>query len=207
MITQKQLIVKFPDEVVLPNMELKLKNTTFSDKEFLAFCEQNRELRIERTKEGNIIIMSPTKSNTGNKNLEIATDLNLWNRQTKYGKAFDSSTGFTLPNGAMRSPDASIIAQARWDQLSDAEKNSFAPICPEFVVELKSDSDSLNTLKAKMQEWLNNGVQLGWLIDPDQQKAYIYRPNQSPETINGFDQKLSGEKVLKGFEFDLGVLK
>ncbi|OJJ20412.1 hypothetical protein BKI52_18310 [marine bacterium AO1-C] len=207
MIIQNRIMVTFPNRVTLPNLEVKFSDAPLSDEEFLAFCEQNRDLRIERTKEGKIIIMSPTKSNTGNKNSKIIIKLGIWNEQASYGEIFDSSTGFTLPDGAIRSPDASIIAYTRWNQLSESEKNSFAPICPEFIVELKAGSDSLSTLQAKMQEWLNNGVLLGWLIDPDEQKTYIYRPKQSPETIEGFDQRLSGEEVLKGFEFDLGVLK
>ncbi len=207
MITQEHLVVMFPNQARLPNMEVKFTDVPFSDEEFLAFCEQNRALRIERTKEGNIFIMSPTKSNTGNKNSKIIIKLGIWNERVNYGEIFDSSTGFTLPDSSVRSPDASIIAHARWNQLSEAEKNSFAPICPEFVVELKSGSNSLATLQTKMQQWIANGVQLGWLIDPDQQKAFIYRNGKpSPETVDGFDQKLSGEAVLQGFELDLKVL-
>lgn len=208
MITPNHLQIKFAALAKLSNMKIQLdQEVQFSDEEFFLFCQENRELKFERTKDGNIIVMTPTRINTGGRNSEINADLTIWCRQTKYGKTFDSSTGFTLPDGSILSPDASVIAWNRLNQLTNVDKKRFGHICPEFVIELKSETDRIATLQTKMQNWLANGVQLGWLIDPNEEKAYIYRPQQAVEVITGFDNTLSGEEVLKGFELDLSILR
>lgn len=165
--------------------------------QFYDFCQANRDLRIERTATGEVIIMPPAFSDTGNRNLKIAQQLANWADQDGTGETFDSSTGFTLPNGATRSPDAAWIKLERWNALTDEQKASFAPVCPDFVIELRSASDTLASLQAKMQEYLENGVALGWLIDRKNRTVHIYRSGQAPlildepETVNG-DPELPG---------------
>jgi len=189
--------------------ELKLTPNLqkLTDQEFFELCQANSEAKLERTKDGEIIIMPPTGGFTGSKNLELGTDLTIWNRSKKLGVVFDSSTGFNLPNGATRSPDASWVGQDRWDALSKAEKKQFPPLCPDFVVELMSETDSLVPAQKKMEEWLENGARLGWLLFPNDEKAFIYRPGQSVEEVNDYNQSLSGEDVLPGFTFNLKTLK
>jgi Uma2 family endonuclease len=186
--------VKFPERLKL------------TDEEFFAFCQENRHLRMEKTSKGEILIMAPTGGETGRTNFNIVTKLGIWNEQAQLGEAFDSSTGFTLPNGATRSPDAAWVIQARWDALSAEDKKKFPPLCPDFVIELLSESDPLKQTQDKMQEWLDNGCRLGWLLDPARKQAFVYRPGQAPEALSGFDQQLSGEDVLPGFVLDLGQL-
>ena len=208
MITPHHIKIKFADLAQLTNMHIMLnEGFQMTEDEFFEFCQENRELKFERTKEGNIIVMTPTGLDTGGRNSEVNFELSKWNRQNNYGRVFDSSTGFTLPDKSVLSPDASIVAHHRLDQLSAEDRAKFGHICPEFVIELKSPSDRVPALKNKMQDWLNNGVQLGWLINPETQKAYIYRPGQEVEEVMGFDAILSGESVLKGFELDLSILK
>ncbi|NEQ47310.1 MAG: Uma2 family endonuclease [Leptolyngbya sp. SIOISBB] len=166
--------------------------------EFYSFCQANRDLRIERTADGEVIIMPPAFSDTGNRNLKIAQQLANWADQDGTGETFDSSTGFTLPNGATRSPDAAWIRLERWNALTEAEKASFAPICPDFVVELKSSSDALSRLKAKMAEYLDNGTLLGFLIDRQQRQVHIYRPGQESEVLENPDG-VSGDPEMPGF--------
>lgn len=149
--------------------------------EFYEFCQANRELRIERSASGEVIIMPPAFSDTGNRHLKIAQQLGNWADQDGTGEAFDSSAGFTLPNGATRSPDAAWIRLERWNALTENEKASFAPICPDFVVELESSSDTLSGLQAKMEEYITNGALLGFLIDRKQRQVHIYRPDQEPK--------------------------
>jgi Uma2 family endonuclease len=150
--------------------------------------------------------MPPAGTESGGRNLELSVQLALWAKRTGLGRAFDSSTGFTLPNGAIRSPDASWVTQARWDALTHEQKEGFAPICPDFVVELRSPSDLLKTLRAKLREYLAQGAQLGWLIDPKSRAVEIYRPGQPPERVEN-PSVLSGEAVLPGFVLDLkGIL-
>lgn len=157
------LTVNFPSLVQMTN------------EQFYEFCQANGDLRIERTANGEVIIMPPAFSDTGNRNFNIAAQLGYWTEQDGTGIGFDSSAGFTLPNGAMRSPDASWIELDRWNALTDAQKASFAPICPSFVIELRSSSDRLIKLQQKMQEYIDNGASLGWLIDRQNRKVYIYR--------------------------------
>jgi Uma2 family endonuclease len=176
-----------------------------TDEAFAQLCRSNPDLRLERTAQGDLIAISPAGSESGHYNIELATDLTLWNRQARLGITFDSSAGFTLPNGAIRSPDAAWIEQSRWDALSPEQKRKFAPICPDFVIELRSPSDDLETLRAKMQEYLSNGVRLGWLIDPDTRTVEIYRPNCPVEILSN-PSTLSGETILPDLVLDLQII-
>lgn len=173
-----------------------------SHDQFKELTTVNRDLKLERTATGELIVMPPTGSDTGNRNLDIEGQLWLWNRQTKLGKAFNSSTGFHLANGADRSPDASWVKLERWEALTPEQREGFAPICPDFVVELRSRSDSMNTLRAKMREYKQNGATLGWLIDRKNRKVEIYRQNQDVEILDN-PATLSGENLLPGFVLDL----
>lgn len=176
-----------------------------SDKQFLDFVAANPDLRLERTATGELIIMPPTGSESGNYNFELTTDLGIWNRQARLGKAFDSSTGFRLPNGATRSPDSAWITHERWNKLTPQQRKGFAPICPDFVLELASETDSAETLRLKMQEYIDNGCRLGWLIIPKTKQAEIYRPGQMPESQQS-PEILSGETVLPGFILNLKMI-
>lgn len=149
-----------------------------TDEQFFQLCQANGNLRLERTAQGELIIMPPTGSETGGRNAGLTAQIWLWNQQTRLGKTFDSSTGFKLPNGAERSPDAAWVRQDRWDALTPQQKRKFAPLCPDFVVELCSPSDELEKVQAKMQEYLANGIRLGWLIEPETRRVEIYGPNQ-----------------------------
>ncbi|WP_428663872.1 Uma2 family endonuclease [Runella sp.] len=175
-----------------------------TDEEFFTFCQLNDTLDFERDSERNIIFMSPTGSQTGIINLIIGSRLLNWNESNQFpGYCFDSSTGFLMPNNAVRSPDAAWVKKERWVALSDEQKETFAPLCPDFVVEVRSKTDSLTYLKDKMSEYLANGCRLGWLIDRLEKKTYIYRPNKEVEVIETFEFVLTGEDVLPDFVFDL----
>ncbi len=176
-----------------------------SDEQFLQFVKANADLRMERTAQGELIIMSPTGSEGGSRNFEVNVDLGAWNRQARLGIAFDSSTGFRLPNGAIRSPDSSWIASARWAALTPQQRQGFAPICPDFAMELASETDDIQDLRVKMQEYLENGCRLGWLIDPRSKQVEIYRIGKAVEGLQS-PQSLSGEDVLPGFILSLGKL-
>ncbi|MBD1923089.1 Uma2 family endonuclease [Microcoleus sp. FACHB-831] len=185
-----------------PTIELKIDLT---QEQFFQLCQDNRDYRFERTASGELIIMPPTGSETGNRNIDLSYQLQGWSRHNNLGLAFDSSSGFTLPNGAERSPDASWVRRERWDALTPEEQSRFAPLCPDFVVELRSRTDSLEKLRTKMQEYINNGTKLGWLIDRKNQRVEIYRPNQDAEIIPN-PASLSGEDVLPGFLLDLASI-
>ncbi|MEH2258079.1 Uma2 family endonuclease [Nostoc sp.] len=170
-----------------------------TDEQFFEFCQVNRDLRIERNKFGELVIMPPTGSEAGNREGNIFGPLWVWSEQDGTGITFSSSTGFKLSTGAERSPDASWIKLERWNALSPEQQRKFAPICPDFVVELKSPSDNLQTLKEKMEEYMNEpGIQLGWLIDRKQCQVYIYRPRLPEECLDN-PASVSGELVLPGF--------
>ncbi|MGB3779093.1 MAG: Uma2 family endonuclease [Tunicatimonas sp.] len=180
----------------------------FTNKEFFDFCQENRDLRFERNANGEIIIMAPTGGITSDKNGEIVTELKLWNRQAQLGKVFESSAGFVLPNGATRSPDASWLEKSRWEALTEEQQTKFVPLCPDFVVELISPSDTLKATQEKMTEWMDNGCRLGWLFYPKEEKVFVYRAGQAePEVLDGYDRSLSGEAVVPGFQFELRWLK
>jgi Uma2 family endonuclease len=173
-----------------------------NDQEFFEFCQLNKDLRIERTSEGDLIIMSPTGGETGRRNFTLIGHFNVWVEADATGIGFDSSTVFSLPNGAKRSPDLAWIQRSRWDKLTDTEKEVFPPLCPDFVIELRSPSDSLVRLQEKMQEYIDNGLQLGWLIDPRNKKVYIYSPAQEVICLDN-PQTISGEPTLPGFILDV----
>ncbi|AQG82443.1 hypothetical protein AWR27_11380 [Spirosoma montaniterrae] len=172
------------------------RQRSFDDDFFFDLCQANEALKLERDAEGNIIFMPLTGTDTGNYNFEVAGELWNWNRRTKLGYAYDSSTGFKLPNSAVRSPDVAWVQKERIDSLSDEERRGFASICPDFVVEIRSASDDLNVLKDKMEEYRDNGVRLGWLIDRAGKQVFIYRQNGSIEIKQGETVTLSGEDVL-----------
>ena len=177
-----------------------------SEDEFYAFCQQNREQKFERRADGNIELMSLTGGESGRRNSELTTDLTIWNRQHRLGQVFDSSTGFRLPNGAVRSPDAAWVSQAAWEALTPEQRRKHVPLCPDFAVELLSETDSISDIVVKMQEYLDNGLRLGWLIDPKTETARVFRPNGSVE-VKTFADTLSGEDVLPGFAFALATLR
>ena len=181
--------------------KLKL-NIDLTDDQFFQLCQNNRDFRFERTAKGELIVMAPTGSDTGNCNFDVAVEVGIWNKQTKLGKGFDSSSGFKLPNGAERSPDVSWIKQERWDALTPEEQKKFAPICPDFVVEIRSASDTLKDLQEKMQEYIDNGARLGWLLDRKNKRVEIYRPHRDVEILEN-PETLSGEDVLPGFILNL----
>ncbi len=174
-----------------------------TDEEFFTFCQLNDTLDFERDSERNIICMSPTGSSTGNTTSTILGELYFWNKQSNLGYCFDSSTGFLMPNDAVRSPDAALIKKERWEKLTNEQKEKFAPLCPDFVVEVRSKTDSLTYLQDKMNEYITNGCRLGWLIDRLEEKTYIYRLNKDVETVETFESVLNGEEVLPNFVFEL----
>jgi Uma2 family endonuclease len=182
-----------------PTLKLKLNLT---DEQFFQLCQNNRDFRFERNAAGEVIIMSPTGSDTGNCNFDIAVEVGIWNKKTKLGKGFDSSTGFKLPNGKDVSPDVAWIKKERWESLIPEQQGKFAPIAPDFVIELRSSSDNLKSLQKRMREYIENGVRLGWLIDRKNKRVEIYRINRDVEVLEN-PTNLSGEDVLPGFILDL----
>ncbi|MBE9000788.1 MULTISPECIES: Uma2 family endonuclease [unclassified Nostoc] len=182
-----------------PTLKLKIDLT---DDQFFEMCQKNRDYQFERTASGELLIMPPTGSDTGRRNVKLTTQLDIWNSESNLGEVFDSSTGFTLPNGAERSPDASWVKIERWNALTPEQQEKFAPICPDFVVELRSPSDSLKDLQEKMQEYIENGAQLGWLIDRKNKRVEIYRPGKDVEILDN-PASLSGENILPRFVLKL----
>ena len=178
------------------------KSLKFTDDKFVEIVAANKDLRLELSSQGELSIMSPTGGETGDRNLELGGQVWFWNRQNGLGKAFDSSTGFKLPNGATRSPDVSWIKMERWNALTPEQRKRFLPLCPDFVIELVSESDDLADTQAKMREYIANGLRLGWLINPKNKQVEIYRPNQEIEILES-PTSLSGEDVLPGFILDL----
>ena len=176
-----------------------------TDEQFESLCRNHPELNLEMSAEGELIIVPPTLPYTGEKNSDLITDVNIWARKDKTGIVFDSSSLFTFPNGAKRSPDVSWVLREKWDNLSEAEKKRFSRLVPDFVIELRSSSDSLKKLQKKMAEYISNGVRLGWLIDPENKRVHIYRANGEIEVLDN-PQKVSGEDVLKDFELNVGEI-
>ncbi|NEO89580.1 MAG: Uma2 family endonuclease [Moorea sp. SIO3G5] len=173
-----------------------------TDEQFEQLASANRDLRLERSATGKLIVMPPTGGNTGKRNIDIEGQLWLWNRHTKLGVTFNSSTAFRLPNGAIRSPDAAWVSQKRWNALTPEQQETFPPLCPDFVLELRSKSDNMEPLRQKMQEYIDNQLRLGSLIDPNHKTVEIYRLNQPVEVLKS-PKTLSGEDVLPGFVLDL----
>lgn len=183
-------------------LTLNLDTVHLSDEQFYQLCQNNRELQFERTAKGELIIMPPVGGESGNREAELIIDLGNWNRQTDLGFTFSSSTVFKLPNGADRSPDVAWIEKKRWQALTAEQRRKFPPIAPDFVIELRSATDDLQMLRDKMGEYMDAGVQLGWLINPQQQQVEIYRQGQNVEVRN-LPTQLSGENLLPGFSLTL----
>lgn len=173
-----------------------------TDEQFYQLCIANQELNLELNAKGELIIVPPVGGESGNKEADFITDLGIWNRQTRLGKVFSSSTIFRLPNGAKRSPDAAWIKLERWEALTSDERKKFPPIIPDFIIELRSETDRLQRLQDKMQEYVENGLRLGWLINFQDKQVEIYRQNQPVEIVQ-LPALLSGEEVLPGFELQL----
>ena len=198
---------------VLVNERIGTENEPFTlelademdDKAFYKFCRRNDHLRFERNPDGTILIMPNTGGKTGIRNTKIVSRLDIWS-ESFGGKVFDSSTAFKLPNFATRSPDAAWISDERWNNLTEDEQERFPPIAPDFVVELMSASDTLKKAQEKMHEYIENGVQLAWLIQPSSQTVFIYRADGTISKVIDFNNKLSGENVLPEFEFSLKLL-
>lgn len=185
---------------------LNLKSVIdLTDAQFYQLCRNNPDLQFERTAHGELVIMPPTGGETGRYNSNLIIDLGIWNRKMQLGQVFDSSTCFKLPSGADRSPDVVWVQQSRWDALAPEQKEKFPPLCPDFVIELMSPSDTLKVVQAKMQEYLNNGAKLGWLINRKDQQVEIYREHQTVELLQS-PAALSGENILPGFRLDLDLI-
>jgi len=178
--------------------------TSLTHEQFYQLCMANRDLKLERSSTGELIVVAPVGGTSGNQEAELLITIGLWNKQSKLGIVFSSSTIFHLPNGADRGPDIAWVALERWQALNPEEQEKFPPLCPDFVIELRSRSDRLLPLQAKMQEYLDNGLRLGWLINPQDQQVEIYRPNQAPEILS-FPVQLSGESVLPSFGLALPI--
>lgn len=179
----------------------------FSNEDFFRFCQENPALRVERNADNEIIIMPPAGFESSFSSGQAYTDLSIWQRRLRLGRVLESSVGYVLPDGAVLSPDASWVSSERLAAVPAAELKKFPRLCPDFVIEVKSPSDRIKTLQTKMEQWLRNGVRLGFLINTETETAYIYRPGQPVETVQGFDNQLSGGEVLPGFELDLRELR
>jgi Uma2 family endonuclease len=188
--------------MVTTSLTLNLDTVHLTDEQFYQLCQNNRQLQFERTAKGELIIMPPVGGESGNREADLIIDLGIWNRQTALGYTFSSSTIFKLPNGADRSPDAAWIQRERWEALTPEQRRKFPPIAPDFVIELRSATDDLQMLRQKMQEYLDAGVKLGWLINPQQQQVEIYCQGQNVEVRN-LPTELSSENVLPGFNLIL----
>lgn len=190
-----------PEKPLTSQLVINLDSVQLTDEQFYQLCQNNRELNFERTSKGDLIIMTPVGGESGNREADLIIDLGIWNRQTKLGYTFSSSTIFKLPNGADRSPDAAWIRRERWEALTPEQRKKFPPIAPDFIIELRSASDNLAILREKMSEYLDAGVQLAWLINPQQQQVEVYQ-QQQVKLIN-LPTQLSGEEVLPGFKLSL----
>ena len=187
----------------MSQLTLNLNSIIQLDREqFYKICEENPELKLERTAKGNLIVMSPTGGETGRKKANLIGQLWMWNEQTQKGEVFDSSTGFSLPNGSDRAPDVAWLEKSRWESLTLEQREKFIPLCPDFVIEMLSPSDNLKQTQEKLTEYMDNGCRLGWLINRRHKTVEIYRPNQTPEIIKK-PFSLSGENVLLGFNLSL----
>ncbi|CAN5878755.1 Uma2 family endonuclease [soil metagenome] len=195
--------VKTEVKTEIPPVVLRMRPALdVSDDELLLFSGQNKDLRIERTAEGDLEVMPPTGGERGNRNIELTSQLQVWTKQNDTGAAFDSSSGFRLPNGAVRAPDAAWVRSERLSELAAEQKRKFIPLCPDFVIELCSPTDSLAYVQAKMDEYIENGARLGWLIDPDERKVHVYRPDETVRVLEN-SRENSGDPILPGFTLDL----
>jgi Uma2 family endonuclease len=177
-----------------------------TEEQFEEICQNNRDLKFERTTRGSLVIMSLTGGETGRRNIKLSARLENWNDQSQLGVAFDSSTGFRLPNESIRSPDAAWVSQSRWEALTPEQRKKRVPLCPDFLVELKSSTDDVEDLRIKMREYIENGLQLGWLIDPDSQMVEVYRSHRPIEVLTK-PTELSADDVMPGFVLNLtGIL-
>jgi Uma2 family endonuclease len=191
-----------------PALTLKLAPlVTLDDDQLFEFCQLNRDLHIERDAEGVLVLMAPAGGLSSARNLELCRQLANWAQRDGRGLAFDSSIGFMLPNGAMRSPDASWVPRERWAALSADQRQKFPPLCPDFVVELRSPSDRLPTLQRRLREFIRSGAQLGWLIDPQRRLVYVYRPGEPVQSLLA-PTTITAEPLLPGFALDLaGIIQ
>ena len=187
---------------MVSTFKIQADRTLITDEEFEKICRENSDRKFERTARGELVIMSLTGGSTGERNAELNGQLWLWNRQAKLGHIYDSSTGFRLPNGAIRSPDAAWVAQSRWDALTPEQRKKWVPLCPDFVVELKSPSDDILNLQAKMLEYQEIGPKLGWLIDPDRQTVEVYEADRPVELLNN-PEEISADGIMSGFVLKL----
>lgn len=186
----------------METLTIDFSTANLTDEQFLYLCRQNESLRFEMTAEEDLIVMPPVGGVSGNRESDLNADVQIWNRRSQLGRVFSSSTVFRLPNGAKRSPDVAWVEQSRWDALSAEEQEKFPPIAPDFVIELRSRTDNLETLQDKMREYLANGVRLGWLINPQDQQVEIYELGQSVK-MQALPVKLCGNTVLPEFELNL----
>jgi len=193
--------------MLLENFELKTDKVNLTDEQFFNLCQDNDFLRLERTSEGQILVMTSSGIYSSFRKTKISTFVENWNIKYQLGYVFGSDAGFTLPNNAVRSPDCSFIFKEKFDALSQQEKDRFAHIVPDFVVELMLPSDGLKHHQDKMKEYIENGVLLGWLINPKTEEVFVYRINGEISIVKGFDNRLLGELVLPDFEFELNILR
>jgi len=195
--------VQGSDVFVLPHaFSLDFHSARLTEEQFEELCRNHADAKFELTAQGELIVMPPTSLESGYRNTDLTTDVNIWSRKHKSGIVFDSSTMFTLPNGAKRSPDVSWMSRQKWDELSPSERRKFARVVPDFVIELRSPTDYLGDLEDKMTEYIENGVRLGWLIDPIERKVHVYRANGEIEILDN-SEMVSGEDVLPGFELNV----
>ena len=185
-------------------LKVDLKNVHFTDEQFYQLCINNPELIVERDSKGTLIVMAPVGGDSGNREADYIIDLGTWNRQSGLGRVFSSSTLFKLPGGGDRSPDAAWVELSRWQALTPEQRQKFPPIAPNFVMELRSRTDNLKPLQEKMQEYVESGVQLGWMFNPQDQQVEIYRQGQEKE-VRSLPTKLSGEEILPGFELQVDL--
>jgi Uma2 family endonuclease len=183
-------------------LKVDLKHVYLTDEQFYQLCISNPDLAIERSAKGVLIVMPPVGGDSGNREINLGGELYIWNKETNLGKVFSSSTMFKLPGGGDRSPDAAWVELSRWQALTPEQRQKFPPLAPDFVIELRSRTDSLEMLQEKMQEYMDSGVRLGWLFDPQAQQVEIYRQGHTKE-VRSLPTQLSGEMVLPGFTFQV----
>ncbi|MGI9068412.1 MAG: Uma2 family endonuclease [Pyrinomonadaceae bacterium] len=194
-----------PSEIIAPFLNLDLTSLRLTAAQFEQVCRDNPDLRLELTSNGGLIVMPPAGLRTGKRNFSLSRQLGVWVEKDGTGIGFDSSTGFTLPNRAVLSPDASWVRRAKWDALSEEEQERFAPLCPDFVIELRSRWNTLKAQQDKMEEYLDNGTQLGWLIDPRERLVYVYRVGEEVEVLED-PATVSADPILNGFVLELAEL-